>query len=593
MNTSRSNVGENNTGFDSKKKVEEYLAKSLPLSEERISEPMHPECKVCVVIPAYNERGYILYTLESLASQIGVKKEEYEVIVLVNNPGTMPPKKSDQKEEDYAYKLESYQQAVRDNQDTLQLIEYIKGKVNADAVRLMPGEKEIIESIKISGLKLFVIDKASPGKTLPEAEANAGGARNRGTAEAVERFYKQLGKNGIIAHTDADTRGNDNYIQNLIKIFYEDPELIGVGGPIWPLPINLKDSKIMKEYCMAQSEVIYNMLSKYLYINPQRVPFYGGNMAARAIETALVGGIPKIPGAEDTEFGKKINAIGNTKYSPDVIVSTTIRYSPRTTKGLGTLLAKISKDNLGEKRIMVPSLDALFSFYDILNKLYEASKRHKITIEQLTMILKINNEPLYDYENLVYLNQLLAHYNDKNFLLLSDKIFEMVDKKIERICINQATTSLVNLYCMVEEIQVEYQSIKNRMIQDINEISHMLDCLLDEIFDQIKNRNNPQELEIFMKSILNKNKVKNTSEISEINNNSWIIKSISRMVAEAETKESVKNNLKETFSLFLEEPEEGSIEKAWIELRALESAIRNVSLTIPLMEYLFRGKQER
>ena len=77
----------------------------------------------------------------------------------------------------------------------LKIIKYINGEENG--VQLSDEEKDVVERIRSSGIKIFAVDKASEGKTLPDKEANVGGARNRGVAEAVARFYEQKKSNGI------------------------------------------------------------------------------------------------------------------------------------------------------------------------------------------------------------------------------------------------------------------------------------------------------------------------------------------------------------------------------------------------------------
>ena len=169
--------------------IEKYLAEHLPASEERIPTPMNPDCEICVIIPTYDEREYILLPLESLIHQNHVPPNQLEVIIVVNNPP--PPKKNaNQNHESYQKKWERYQQVVKNNRETLKLIKYINGESENLNIQLSPKEKEIIRKIKDWGLRVFTIDKSGKGKTLPEAEANVGGARNRGAVEAVERFYK-------------------------------------------------------------------------------------------------------------------------------------------------------------------------------------------------------------------------------------------------------------------------------------------------------------------------------------------------------------------------------------------------------------------
>ena len=111
-----------------KEKIETYLKENFPDSEERIPIPMNPACEVCLIIPAYDEKDYILFPLESLTRQNNVTPDQYEVIVVVNNPGPPPgalSKDTCQTSESYRKKWERWRQVVEKNRETLKLIEYI------------------------------------------------------------------------------------------------------------------------------------------------------------------------------------------------------------------------------------------------------------------------------------------------------------------------------------------------------------------------------------------------------------------------------------------------------------------------------------
>lgn len=207
--------------------IVEFLTENLPESEERIRAAMDINCKVAVVIPAYCERHSILRMIKSLAEQKDVTVNEYELIVVVNNPDSPPKRASNEKLEDFTRRFDQFYKAVDENQQTLKLISYIHGR-DVD-VEMSEYERLVIETIRLSGLRVHAIDKASSGKTLSRNVANTGGARNRGVAEAVERFFKQR-RNGIIAQTDADCSVDEKYISNLIKTFDTKPDLIGISG---------------------------------------------------------------------------------------------------------------------------------------------------------------------------------------------------------------------------------------------------------------------------------------------------------------------------------------------------------------------------
>lgn len=71
--------------LERQKDILEYVGRELPETETRIAEPMRPECRVSVSIPAYEEGSGILQSLEFLADQDGISKDQYEIIVNVNN----------------------------------------------------------------------------------------------------------------------------------------------------------------------------------------------------------------------------------------------------------------------------------------------------------------------------------------------------------------------------------------------------------------------------------------------------------------------------------------------------------------------------
>ena len=284
-------------------KIEKYLHENLPTSEDRIAEPMDKACEVCVVIPAFCERDYILKTLLSLASQRNVNPAQYEVIIVVNNPPKPHKEELDQKEDIFVRNIESYQKAFKNNQETLDLIKYIN---NEDIkLKLNAGEEDIIRKIREQELKVYAIDKSSQGKELNEGEQNVGGARNRGAAEAVMRFYKHIKKDGIIAFTDADVQVDENYIYNLIHAFRERPNLLGLRGRIEDQLENPWDQQQMKDFLYGRTMCLYYWLLNGIFLadfsssksGTGTISFSGANMSSRAFVIAVVGGVPSISGA--------------------------------------------------------------------------------------------------------------------------------------------------------------------------------------------------------------------------------------------------------------------------------------------------------
>ena len=61
--------------------------------------PIEPNCKMSLVLPAYREEKVILATLESLEKQTGINPDELEIIVVVNYPMGKKPSLNDYDEE--------------------------------------------------------------------------------------------------------------------------------------------------------------------------------------------------------------------------------------------------------------------------------------------------------------------------------------------------------------------------------------------------------------------------------------------------------------------------------------------------------------
>ncbi len=477
--------------------IEQYLAEHLPDSEDRIPIPMNPACEVCVIIPAYDEREYILLPLESLTHQNNVTPDQYEVIVVVNNPGDPGPHPEDthQTGESFQKKWERWQQVVEKNRETLELIEYINSEDEVPTIPISEKEEEIIHKIRKWGLKVYAVDKSTRGKTLPEAEANVGGARNRGTAEAVERFYKQLGRNGILAHTDADTRLEENYISNLIKAFNSNRQLVGLAGIDEDILDNPRDSDMMREYMKGYMANKYGMLLHQIFVSNmnESVFFIGSAMATRAFETAIAGGIPQVAGGEDYALGKKMEEVGLTIMDPEVVTFPIIRLSPRTTTGKGKLILKYGNDEKENEMVKVRCVEAAYHIGEIYKKLNEAKKNQQISKQDLRKILLIYDKPILDEEDLTRLYQNLHQLNSYRPALLNKDLREIMQKicdKIDNMCrpqpIDKASMELINIYCLNGAIKGKFQAARDKMHQERKQDIAAIESVLDKIFREKK-----------------------------------------------------------------------------------------------------------
>jgi GT2 family glycosyltransferase len=403
------------------RQVQSFLKENLPDSEERIAQPMDGKCEVSVVIPAYAERDYILRPLESLASQKGTTAEQFETIIVVNNPGSEPARAPDETDADYKRKVDLYHKAIGENQETLKLVRHLGG--GGEAVSLSEKERQVVDRIKASGLRVFAVDKASPGKTLPPEDANVGGARNRGVAEAVARFYEQAGRNGIIAQSDADTRFDEHYIENLIRVFKERPDLIGLTGEM-SFEEEGRKSELARTISMyEEAEYRYHRLLDRFLANREEqakapafakdVHFSGANMASRAFEAAAVGGVPKKAGGEDPEFGYRLSALGEIDRVPEVRTRPADRFSARTAvwAGHGQRKTKFFEAFEQRRTIDVENLEVTRIKKRVAEQLTGFTGGPD-TAERLKAILSAEGKPMLDEDDIKLLEKKFSEYGD-------------------------------------------------------------------------------------------------------------------------------------------------------------------------------------
>ena len=220
-----------------------------------------------------------------------------------------------------------------------------------------------MDTIGASGLRVHTIDKASRGETFPAELANVGSARNRGLAESTGRFYYQLGRNGIVALSDADARFHPRFIRDYIDMFAHDPQLVGVSGRRI-LEATEDDPLLRQASLLADIEANIELFT-YLFPHPpskvmNQVLFVGQNMACRAFEAAMAGGIRKIPYYEDDVFGFELATIGKVIRITDnrAIAYPADRPSSRVTLGHGVDRWS-AIDALATREIQLPTVAEL------------------------------------------------------------------------------------------------------------------------------------------------------------------------------------------------------------------------------------------
>ncbi len=580
-------------------KIDEYLSESLPEGEVRIAEPMELTCEVAVVIPTYGERKFILRTLLSLAEQEGVDTSKYEAIFVINNPEIPPQRKIEEDEKNYRLRLEQYQQAIKENQETLELLRIIKGQ-NADAAQINEQEKAVIAKIQSKALRIHFVDKASKGHTLPLQEANVGGARNRGVAEAVERFYKQLQKNGIIAQSDADTRFDKDYIKILIETFAARPELIGLTGNMQFENLDREEELFKKIDVYSELKNLYINLAKRAFevskkvqgeapINPSqtkandKIWFSGSNMASRAYETAIVGGIPKINGEEDTRFGWKLEQIGTVDSVKELTVFPADRFSARTDTGHGLIRLKEASE---AEQGLVANPETIKFVENTGNMFYEALEQGQISFDFLKSLFQFAGESLLNDEDLRSLENHIKSITHREELM-NDKVVEdlgvKIAKKLQTLLpdkpAEQAVGEIIEFFCKNPIIERKYKDRVTELLTETEEENkaklNFLESLAGAVLEE-----NPEVINLeTLLQILHKNKERfglDESTIENFRKNEDIITTFCQAMQNVKSQAEAVENLKATFSKHLSTSVADTTESMVVSLRAMHEVLNEV-----------------
>lgn len=432
-------------------KIEQYLAEALPASEKRISETMDPRCEVSVVIPSAGERKYFFRPIESLLNQVSVKPEQFEVIMVINN--AQPKQKSNEPDDVFQARVAQAKLGAIENQEVLKIGQLLMGE-KAD-IELSDQERALIRRIRDAKLRVYTVDKASEGQLLSAEKANVGGARNRGVAEAVERFM-QIRKNGLIVQTDADTALDEHFLQRAITTFKENQDLVGASGYL-EMDTEAEQDKRMKEvHFFAGMDRLYRTLLNYYSTKEQDLPkrrnFTGANMISRAFETGIVGGVPEIGEKEDVKFGRRLDTIGKTMRLSALIARPVDRISLRTSgtlKGHGHIRSIMAKEIAGMGEVTVESVE----YTEAVDQIEEAATTAK-DFESFKQALTLKGTLLLPESEMQQLFASIQSGTPNKDLLY--KVYDEVARLIPRIPITKASQQLLAALCEQEALCEKY-----------------------------------------------------------------------------------------------------------------------------------------
>lgn len=234
--------------------------------------PQLPSCKLSILVPAYNEEvETVNRLLKSLLNQRKIQRNDYEILIIVNND----------------LKPITSKQVFKNNQKIL----------NTKWTQIYNDQ-----------LNISIYDHSTQGYEIPAC--NIGAARDTLLNHAYLRYVGN-DYNGIIMHVDADIYVKDNYLLSKYIEAFEDNSTIGLVGGKWREVYTEDCTGFSHKAVKSVFETIglskqCKELSNFIKGKPVLDAFGGSNMLARCYESVKVGGFKHINLEEDKDFGYRL-----------------------------------------------------------------------------------------------------------------------------------------------------------------------------------------------------------------------------------------------------------------------------------------------
>ena len=174
------------------------------------------------------------------------------------------------------------------------------------------GRLEVV--VVASGTRTLAAARAHPvvdRVLIDDSRAGPGPARNRGVAAA---------SGDVLLFTDADTIVPPWWVRRHCR-HYASPRVVGVGGPLRPLAVDLRH------------RALFRLLSDWWYRVSWPVGFVqqpGPNCSVRRSAFDAIGGFDEsLPFLEDTDLSLRLREAGRVVYDPDCPVRTSVRRHER------------------------------------------------------------------------------------------------------------------------------------------------------------------------------------------------------------------------------------------------------------------------
>lgn len=300
-----------------------------------IETPMNTQCRICVVLPVYNEPVHrVVNLLVSLARQRGVDLSAVEVICVVNRGPDDGSK--------------AWKKAEQFNQLVLDLPVWANRSSFGGHLRFPLDVLDVSAEVRTT-IAAYAVEMQTSGSGI------VGEVLNRGLAEATVRFDR-IEKNGIVIFFAADNVIDDpDYLAKALTLFQRNPKLVVASGGVRLLfDPDTRDEKermeigeLVERFLRRKKVAILHRFIQGLEIGlMEDDAFLGSDMLARSSDAAAWNGFPDWKRNVDSAFGyaarryadEEGKEVRNVKQL--LSITSALRDSDRTGNSLKGLLEK-------------------------------------------------------------------------------------------------------------------------------------------------------------------------------------------------------------------------------------------------------------
>lgn len=262
-------------------KYDKYLRDRALTRPWSIAGNKHPQPRQVVVIPVLGERRRLFRTVASLLDSPGPVLSDSAVVCVVNNPppGSCPP------------------EYIEENLETLRILEALsEGGIPSRA----EPDRDLLERIANSPLRIMFVDASSSGLELPPDEAGVGLARKIGMDLSLGLFGRGEVNDRILISLDADTLVEPDYLSAILKYFQQNKNTGAVTIAFQHrLPSESKHIHAMAAYELYLRYIVIGLLWAG---SPYAFHSIGSAMAFRAGAYIRAGGMNRRRMTEDFYF---------------------------------------------------------------------------------------------------------------------------------------------------------------------------------------------------------------------------------------------------------------------------------------------------